>query len=253
MGRYREYAVWKCLEPYIECFWSHETTGKTAHLVLPDGCVDVLLTRPLGRSQNLQLVGTMTQAQAFELGDAITLGVRFRPGMFPLFVRVPGPELVDQSMALEEIWGAKANNLNRRLSESSLTECIREIQGQLIKELDTQPKAQPLLSSTQQALSWAAGHGGNVKIEDLAGLTGLSTRQFRRVCLDLTGVTPKQLCRILRFRRIVAHLTQPATSDWANAALDCGYYDQAHFNNEFRTLAGITPGEYRSTLLSRRA
>ena len=251
MTGYREYPALKCLAPYVECFWSHETIGAIVHPVLPDGCFDILLIRAGERSQNLLLVGTMTQAQSFELCDAITLGVRFRPGMFPLFVRIPGTELVDQSIALEEVWGVKANNLNRKLSECSLTECIREIQGQLLKELDTQPKAQPLLSSTQRALSWAAGQGGNVRIEDLASLTGLSTRQFRRVCLDLTGVTPKQLCRILRFRHVAAHLTKPTISDWANAALDCGYYDQAHFNNEFRTLAGITPSKYRKTLLSR--
>ena len=50
--------------------------------------------------------------------------------------------------------------------------------------------------------------------------------------------------RVSRFQRVVqiAHGTDEI--DWADLALDCGYYDQAHFIHEFQAFAGITPSVY---------
>ena len=35
--------------------------------------------------------------------------------------------------------------------------------------------------------------------------------------------------------------------DLSQLALQLGYFDQAHFNNEFRSLTGRSPGEYLRT------
>jgi AraC-like DNA-binding protein len=245
---YREYRPSARLAKFVECFWTHETVGKTVHRVLPDGCADLLFMRTGAGSQELIVVGTMTRARLFNLPKARFIGVRFRSGMSFLFVPVPGPELVDQRIPLREIWGPKANQLQEQLGDCSGPQFMAQIETQLIEQLYAQPKGQPFLNSTQRVLSWAEEQHGNVRVDDLADLAGLSARQFRRVCLELTGLTPKQLCRAIRFRKAVAQLMNDNRLGSATIALDLGYYDQAHFINEFRAFSGLTPSQYCTDL-----
>jgi transcriptional regulator GlxA family with amidase domain len=94
----------------------------------------------------------------------------------------------------------------------------------------------------QQALVWMQQQNGCVSMDDLAGRAGLSPRQLRRVCLEQTGLTPKFLARVTRFRHALAEAHRYPGA-FAGFAVDCGYYDQAHLINEFRELYGRTPTE----------
>jgi transcriptional regulator GlxA family with amidase domain len=85
---------------------------------------------------------------------------------------------------------------------------------------------------------------GQVRIDDLAFQAGLSARQLRRLFLDQIGLSPKHFCRVIRFRNSLSRLRQAGRADWAQVAIDSGYYDQAHFINEFRGFSGYTPGEF---------
>lgn len=60
------------------------------------------------------------------------------------------------------------------------------------------------------------------------------------------GTTPKRYRRILRFRAALDALVR-GRSSLADIAATYGYYDQAHFTNEFREHAGMTPTVYLRT------
>ena len=60
------------------------------------------------------------------------------------------------------------------------------------------------------------------------------------------GVTPKRYCRLLRFQQVVAKTHGAKNLNWAELALVCGYFDQAHFIHEFREFSGVTPSAYHS-------
>jgi AraC-like DNA-binding protein len=53
------------------------------------------------------------------------------------------------------------------------------------------------------------------------------------------------MARVLRFQRGLRLLKEDNARrrSWAEVAVLCGYYDQAHLNRDFRELAGCTPTE----------
>jgi AraC-like DNA-binding protein len=74
--------------------------------------------------------------------------------------------------------------------------------------------------------------------------TGLSERRFIEVFHEQVGLTPKAFCRVRRFQRVLKSVHGAREVDWAQVALDCGYYDQPHFIHDFRGFSGLTPAQY---------
>src|SRR5262249_53430653 len=80
---------------------------------------------------------------------------------------------------------------------------------------------------------------------------GLSPRRFIEVFRDEVGVTPKAFSRVRRFQRVLGLVEDATDVDWSAVALDAGYFDQAHFNHDFREFAGVSPSMYLKYRASR--
>ncbi|MEV6626692.1 helix-turn-helix transcriptional regulator, partial [Amycolatopsis sp. NPDC051114] len=87
------------------------------------------------------------------------------------------------------------------------------------------------------------GADGRVRVTDLAGEVGWSRRHLGERFRAELGLAPKQAARVLRFER-AGRLLRQGHADLAALAVECGYYDQAHLTNEWRALAGCTPGTW---------
>jgi transcriptional regulator GlxA family with amidase domain len=58
---------------------------------------------------------------------------------------------------------------------------------------------------------------------------------------DEVGVTPKTYARLLRFERATSLARSSTRPDWTRIAVACGYYDQSHLINDFRSISDRTP------------
>jgi AraC-like DNA-binding protein len=238
---YQEFPPSPKFEAHVECFWMHRTDGPVRNFhVFPDGCSDIIFEQPARDYGGLAIVGTMTRAQGFDIpAGHSTFGVRFRPGTAARLVRVPGSAAVDQSIPLADAWKAAAvrDLLDQLASSRSPRDAIARFESSLA---DPAP-----LDPVEKSLSWLAECSGQVSMDELADAASLSPRQFRRICLERTGLSPKHLARVLRFRQ-AAKYASGQHADWADIAVASGYYDQAHLINEFKELAGVSPAQFSS-------
>jgi AraC-like DNA-binding protein len=238
MPEYREIAPPPHLAGAIECFWTLSHSGRSAfvHRVVPDGCADILFTRGLGKP-SLTAVGAMTKFEDFPVPRGLfNIGVRFRPGTWTKQIGIPGNRLTNKILPLEDLWGARGRNLLSKLAEArSLEQCASTLAAQI----DFSNERTPI----QRAVAWMEESRGLVSLDWLARQTGLSSRQFRRVCIQQTGLSPKFLARVLRFRHALSKV-HAQIGEHAGLAAECGYTDQSHFIAEFRTFSGQTPSAY---------
>ncbi len=82
------------------------------------------------------------------------------------------------------------------------------------------------------------------RVDQVMTLSPWSTRTTQRVFRHYVGVTAKWvLCRY-RLQQAALEIESVPGVDFADLAVRLGWYDQAHFINDFRSMLGSTPGEY---------
>lgn len=234
MLRFISEAVPEAFATTLECLWTVTAAEAAPHLILPDGCMDIVYWPEGG----LRVVGTMTAPETIALTAGTTVtGLRFRPGAAAATFRVAGDELVDTWAALEDVWGRRGRALCERVAECG----ANHAGARMIASALPPPQCAP--SAVQRAIAAMVEARGAVDLDWAARQARLSPRQFRRRCLEETGLTPKRLCRVLRFRHALGMAPAAHRLGWAAIAQDCGYSDQAHLIHEFGVLSGLTPAE----------
>jgi len=97
----------------------------------------------------------------------------------------------------------------------------------------------PIVSRALRAIDAAAD---SIRVRTIARELHVSQdtleKRFRRV----VGASPKQFATIVRLRRAIELSQQHNTL--TKLALDAGYYDQSHFNRDFRAITGTAPGHF---------
>lgn len=89
----------------------------------------------------------------------------------------------------------------------------------------------------------------NVRLEELANLTGLSQSHFSHAFKASTGMAPHQWQTSARIERAKEMLMKSDRS-LTTVAAETGFADQAHFTRVFRKTVGTTPALWKRSRLS---
>jgi AraC-like DNA-binding protein len=234
---YREIAPSSNLVRFVECFWTGDVDENHAARILPDGCADIIFVLRNSELLEAEVVGVMTQAKTVDLAAGTSLlGIRFQPGMAGMYLRSEMLELNNRSVPLRSVCDYGADDLVRAACRGRSAE-------EKVAALEEKMSHLPKINRVQQAIAELAGQKGQLSLDEVAVVAGIGQRQLRRACLKHSGLTPKHLARILRFRNAADRLRHGETNHAALAA-DCGYCDQAHMIRDFSELAGMSPTRY---------
>jgi transcriptional regulator GlxA family with amidase domain len=171
------------------------------------------------------------------------VGVRFWPGGAYPFLEIPQDEIAGRVVALDSIWGAFGRELHLKIADAlTPVDSVKQVEAMMLARLDKFRKHD---DGVLKAIALILRSGGLEPVASLAANLGLSMRKLDRTFNTRVGLTPKTLSRIVRFQQVFKILeTEVRARDWARIALDCGYYDQAHFVKEFREFSGKAPTFY---------
>jgi AraC-like DNA-binding protein len=171
------------------------------------------------------------------------LGVVFRPGGTVPFFRIPAHEMRDARVPLDLFWGRRAADLREQLMEARNPNVKLDAMERALRERSMAHSANPAVAL---ALDIFARRSDAAKVSAVTSMTGLSAKRFIERFKAAVGVTPKHYCRILRFQDALARAENGRRVEWTRIAVDCGYFDQAHFIHDFRSFAGLTPTGYEA-------
>jgi AraC-like DNA-binding protein len=255
--RIREHPIHADLAPFVKCVWSLESDGPIRDAprerILPDSCVELVFhfgdpfrSHFANGQSALQprsfVVGQMRRFLEIEpAGRAGFVAVRFLARGAYLFFHRPLSEVAAGVVDLEDLWSDRAREWTERIALApDLPARIRLLEGALLGLLAGNGRTDP---AVDRALQLIGGSGGQIRVARLAAEIGVSERHLTRQFQRAVGLSPKEFARISRFLRALELLDRGGPGSLADVALACGFFDQAHFNHEFRELAGMSPGE----------
>ena len=81
-------------------------------------------------------------------------------------------------------------------------------------------------------------------IAAIAAELGVSHGHLDREFTRVVGLSPRALARLLRLQRLLAGIDVGGDVEWADLAVELGWFDQAHLIRDFKRHTGVTPTRY---------
>lgn len=218
------------------CYWEMQPRLKqkrtVSNIIVADACIDLVVNFD---EKHIGFAGMSKTEFNFEYNlPSHSFGVRMMPGAFYQITGLLANTAMDNFLTAESVFNDFSCTSFFTLPYDQAKEYFRKATVNCIgsKSPDEYTKLFDTLS---------------IKIPEtvatLCAQLHLSRRQCQRLFQLHYGITPKMALSIVRFHKCLKILTSPQAkvSDVLDAT---DYYDQPHFQNDFKHNIGITPLEF---------
>lgn len=245
------------LRHFVRSLW-YESTPFLQNLrerILPSGCAHLVLSLsstfltqcseglPDCRTAPALIAGQRSVYEIVSGADLVDLVcVFFEPGAVSGVIGDRADLISNRSVPLDDISHGWTDILRGQMLEGTSPEARLEILERCLESLLTRRHARqpwgphPAVKFALEKLDRSANR---ISIAEIARLSGWSERRLSQLFREQVGFTPKAWYRLQRFQRAVQELQAGREVPWAELAIECGFYDQSHFANEFRSFAGV--------------
>lgn len=245
------------LSRFIECFWHVSgTTPYHQEKVLPTKTIELMFNlgapHKVYDNRNLQthtlfvdawISGLHTECIVMEaMAETNIYGIRFKPGGAYPFFNLPLLEFKNQVVEMDLVWGQLINEIRETLYEAQTPEDrFKYLEAILLARLKSDLYGFEAIEFVANTL---AHSNGMTTIKSLSNQAGLSQKHLNDQFKKMVGLSPKQFGRVLKFNHVLESIDPTQPVNWTDIALQCQYYDQAHFNKDFMAFSGFTPSQY---------
>ncbi len=247
------------LNEFIEAFIYFER-AEHAHAVdrfLPNGDTEILIDfhdtpqyvydnntlKEIQACNHVWASGLRTEPITIPSGNgAAMMVISFKKGRSAPFFPFPMEEIRDSVVDADLIWGSDFGDLRESLlDEKDIDQRFLMVEGFLLSKFRSKLNLDPCVAF---ALGEMIERPDQTNIATMNAKIGYSQKHFGAMFKKQIGVTPKSFLKIMRFQKAVRTIDAATEIDWTTIAHDCGFYDQAHFINDFKQFSGFTPEQY---------
>ena len=236
---------------FLKSFW--QTEGNPAYKVetiLPKGEVELIFSFSGAADFCRNAVGHGSTPRCFINGisnmpvrlvvpvEQKFFGVVLQPAAVKKLLKAPSGNFLNAIIDLELVDKIFSSVWHQLAACESFEARVRHMQHWIIQK-------QPSMHQQEFELSGFLNSGDELhNVTQMAQRFCYSTRQLGRKVQELFGMSSEVVLRFRRYKQAL-NLVHHSTETLTRIAYAAGYYDQAHFNREFKEYTELTPGAYR--------
>ncbi len=232
--QYSEQVI-ESLSGFVICFWEmqplSEKSKTVENIIAADGCIDLVAGL---NEKKIGFAGMSKTNFHFSLElPGQFIGARLMPGAFRQLTGLPANTVMDTFLPLEAVDKSFDQNVFFSMPMNQARGYFHDYFHRI-----TAGKIPDRFTSLFNLL---AEHPPETT-SDLYEQLHYSPRQCQRLFEKHFGIPPKMVLSIIRFQKCLEILTSGKARP-ADVLEITHYYDQSHFNNDFKRNMGITPLE----------
>lgn len=245
------------LSSIVKNYWvlqSPKNKTPNRNTIVPDGSMKMIFhygDRYKHHPKNTQsyflprsfVIGQLTQPYEVEpTGDTGIFFVCFMPNGFLPFSPLPIKEMQNIAVSLDELFGVEGQKLEQKiLNAQTDSQRIQIVEDFLFSQLASKKCIEKTIES---AVKTILNTDEKLSIDTIGQQLDINKRKLERQFASAVGLSPKQLLKIIRLQNSLKMMLENNTSKLTDIAYENEYFDQSHFNKDFKEFTGLSPKKF---------